>query len=298
MAAGRLWLSNQYSFRMFRLTGVVRIEEPLRIGAGKGEGLTSLTDLPILKISVGEEEVPVIPGSSWKGVIRSRVEAYLRTHGKHVCGGPGDTCMDRDKLGKRIEMLQKSPSEENRIRIIEMLSQELCMACKIFGAPSYASKVFISDSFPVKMGDRRAFSVGIKPGIAIDRRTGAARRGAFYHVEFIEPGSLFTFEIVCRNLPNYALGLIAKAILDLNSGLLRLGGFKTRGFGRISFPELRHEVSGLVGESDRLLRGFTEKDKHWFDPEDRDVEFDGTTWGLLGSLAKLADSWLGGVGHA
>ncbi len=293
MTQTQMWISNELLIRTVTFSGLIEAKEPLRIGSGKTESLTSTSDLPVLKFRIGDLEVPVIPGSSWKGIFRSRLESYLRTHGKKVCGGPGNTCMDRRELKDKIEYLLRKPNEENRRAAIEILSKELCMACKIFGSPSYISKVYFSDSYPIKEEGIYYFSLGRKPGIAIDRRTGAVRRGALYDVEFVEPGSKFTFNLTARNLPNYALGLLAKIIVDLNNGVLRIGGFKTRGFGRISFIKVDHSISGASYDNDKVFKGFTDKKRLWFDKEDLDVEYDGTTWNLVINLVSLADKWLG-----
>jgi CRISPR-associated RAMP protein (TIGR02581 family) len=280
------WLANNLSIRTFVLEGETELIEPLRVGSGAFSTAVSLSNLPILMVKYGERDIPVIPGSTWKGVFRSRVESYLLTSNKKVCGGPGDTCSDRG-LRKRIEELLRNPREENREEVIKILSSEMCMACKIFGSPSFSSRVLFSDSYPVE--DK--FSIGRKPGIAIDRRSGSVKKGALYDVDFVEPGSVFCFKLVARNLPNYALGLVAKVIMDLNDGLVKVGGFKTRGFGGVRLIKLRHKVDR--GEEGNFLRGFSDKEKKWYDPDDEDVSFDGTTDSLIRSLASLADKWLG-----
>ncbi len=279
------WLANNISVRSFVLEGNVELLEPLRVGAGSFSSGLSISDLPVLMVKYGERDIPVIPGSTWKGVFRSRVESYLVASGKKACGGPGDTCGDR--IGKQMESLLKRPSEESRRKVLEILSSELCLACKIFGAPHYSSKILFSDSYPTG-----GFSIGRKPGIAIDRRSGSVRRGALYNVDFVEPGAVFNFRFIAKNLPNYALGLIAKVIIEVNEGLVKIGGFKTRGFGRVKLVNLRHTVDR--GMEKNMLKGFTEREKIWYDEMDEDVEFDGTTEGLMRSLASLADKWLGG----
>jgi CRISPR-associated RAMP protein (TIGR02581 family) len=279
------WLANNLSIRSFILEGCVELLEPLRVGAGRASVSVSLSDLPVLMIKYGERNIPLIPGSTWKGVFRSRVESYLATAGKKVCGGPGDTCMDRDNLSREVEFLLRRPSEENRNKLISKLSG-MCMACQIFGSQGYSSKVLFSDSYPLE-----SFSIGRKPGIAIDRRSGSVKSGALYNVDFVEPGSAFSFRLIARNLPNYALGLIAKVIEDINSGFIKVGGFKTRGFGRVSL-KLNYKTDWKV--EGNVLKGFTDKEKKWYDPEDKDVSFDGTTDSLIRALASLADEWLGG----
>ena len=165
----------------------------------------------------------------------------------------------------------------------------------MFGSPSYLSKVTFSDSIPVRRDGGWNFSVGIKPGIAISRKTGSVRRGAFFRVEFVEPGSVFTFIMSAMNLPNYLLGILANVILDMNSGYVKVGGFKTRGFGRVEIRNLSYEVvgfGGLIengqGPQEKVLKGFNEEGKPWYDPMDESVSFDGSPVGLLSALSQLA----------
>jgi len=296
------WISHRINVRNVVIQARVVLREPLRIGAGRREGLSSLTDLPVLRVNYGGVEGPVIPGSSWKGGLRSHVESLLRAWKQRVCGGvPGDTCAERGRpnLTSRLDDLLKHPTEEKREIALRMLWTELCLACKIFGAPSYMSNVVIEDSYPVELGGgSRRYSIGIKPGIAIDRRTGAVKKKAFYRVEFIEPGSEFGFRMRIRNLPNYALGLIACTLLDMEEGNVRLGGFKSRGFGWVEFKDLKHSVSGKweidqPGGSRKLI-GFTEEESPWYDPLDEDVVYSGGTKGLLEALCDLAERKLGG----
>ncbi|RLI75665.1 CRISPR-associated RAMP protein, partial [Archaeoglobales archaeon] len=81
---------------------------------------------------------------------------------------------------------------------------------------------------------------------AIDRRTGAVYRGALYQVEFVEPGARFRFFIRATNLPNYSIGLLAKILRMINEGWVRLGGFKTRGFGKVKVENLSLKVRGEI----------------------------------------------------
>ncbi len=298
-----IWISHSIHVRTFTISGKVTLKEPLRVGAGRGEGLSSLSDLPVLKLKVRDAELPVIPGSSWKGVLRSHVETLLRLLNHGVCGGvPGDTCAERGHPSplERMDRLLRRPSEQSRREVLSMIWREYCLACKMFGAPSYMANVAVDDSYPLESGDGSyLYSLGVKPGIAIDRRSGAVRRGAFYQVEFVEPGSVFSFRLTARNLPNYLLGLLAWALLDLSEGMVRIGGFKSRGFGRVELSDLTHFVTPRAFDREeggqRALKGFTDDQKPWYDPADRDVSYNGSTLDLLESLKDLAIDRLGGV---
>ena len=78
--------------------------------------------------------------------------------------------------------------------------------------------------------------------IAIDRRAGASARASLFTIEYIEPGTQFNFGIELFNMPNYCIGIISQIILDLHNGILRVGGFKSRGFGRVKFNNLSFKV--------------------------------------------------------
>ena len=65
------------------LTGTLTTRTALHIGGGAGE--LEAVDLPVVKTNRGD---PFIPGSSLKGVVRSTVEALLRSagiDGLHAC---------------------------------------------------------------------------------------------------------------------------------------------------------------------------------------------------------------------
>jgi len=203
--------------------------EPLRVGSGRRDVLTSPVDLPIIRLG----DVPYIPGSSLKGVLRSTCEMIARTAGLQVCMGVGvATCAnrqvgfsERDTLEKEI---RRAIEEKRPLEDLYELLDNLCLTCKMFGTQSYSSKIFVSDAMPD--GD---FSLGVKVGIAIDRRTGTVAPGAFYRVEYVEPGAIFKTQITTENLPNYALGLLCQALKEIDAGNVRIGGFKSRGFGKV-----------------------------------------------------------------
>ncbi|MEM1966176.1 MAG: RAMP superfamily CRISPR-associated protein [Candidatus Caldarchaeum sp.] len=96
--------------------------------------------------------------------------------------------------------------------------------CKAFGSSSFSSHVEFQDAY-----SSGSVVVGVKSGIAINRRSGAVRRGALYEVEYVKSGHEFSGLITVRNLPNYLMGLISSALDYLNAGIVKLGGFKSRG---------------------------------------------------------------------
>ena len=246
------WTSSKVLLRETKITGYITNVEPLRIGAGKVDKLGSPIDLPVIKVSYMGVELPCIPGSSLKGVFRAHAEALARARGLAVCSGLAkETCMDKKQVNGRalrehIEILLKQGKSSEAI---EAFASTACLMCKVFGAPSYASKVDFSDAYPLDTeGNIIPYRLGERTGIAIDRRTGAVYGKALYRVQYVEPGAKFKLRISSYNLPNYALGLLASVLKLVDSGLAKIGGFKTRGFGSVKIEQLEiahreHEAS-------------------------------------------------------
>jgi len=239
------WMGHVKTLRHVLISAKVINEEPLRIGAPKE--FIVLED-EVLKTNLEGKEVPVIPGSSWKGVFRSGSVTIARSSGINFCDGlPKSTCLE----GR--EFHQAEGKSEGWVRKLDMIiSGEvmLCLGCLIFGSQSFHSHVFFTDSYPI--GD---FSLGYRTGTAISRRTGAAQRRSLYTIEYVEPGCEFSFEMRAENLPNYALGLISSVISLLNLGMLKVGGQKSRGFGKVRFEDLRIKVYSMSHEKYGVSKG-------------------------------------------
>jgi CRISPR-associated RAMP protein (TIGR02581 family) len=254
------WIGHHVLRRVVVLEGIVENVEPLRIGVGKGVALESVTELEVLKIYNPKlnQYIPTIPGSSWKGLFRSAATAILRTFNINVCDGlPRTSCRLDSKVLKGL-------STDEKLRIILSGDQPLCLLCLVFGSAAFTSHVIFADS--VVVSDYR---LGYRSGIAIDRRTGSIRRGALYTVEYVEPGAKFTFRLDARNLPNYVLGLLAQVITDIDNGFIKVGGFKSRGFGTIKFVDLKIRVFQSRGVV--VGKGILEP----LDPIDSEVELTG-----------------------
>jgi CRISPR-associated RAMP protein (TIGR02581 family) len=279
--------------------GYLVAESPLRIGVGRESPLGSAVDLAVLRINLNGKLVPYIPGSSLKGVFRSTAIQLANRKGLTVCSGLSKgTCMDLrypEFDGKTLlEKIQEEIRNRNYRRAIELFHEKACLLCKVFGAPSFTGHSEFNDSYPInENGEVQDAPVGVRTGIAINRRTGAVHMGALYQVEYVEPGARFRFSLRTTNLPNYALGLLAKILRMVNEGWVRVGGFKTRGFGELRVDGLRFAASGATVQGSKLLV---------VDEKDKEVDLSGdissTQRGLEASgenawrvLAKLEEVW-------
>jgi CRISPR-associated RAMP protein (TIGR02581 family) len=227
--------------------GMLENQGPLRIGAGSEPYIESPVDLAVLRLQQGKLLVPYIPGSSLKGVFRSFAATLAKQKNLEICpASPSDNCMERYM------------SEEKKEAKIEKFYEKACLLCLIFGSMGFKGLSTFFDAYPEDgRGNVYAPTTGIRPGIKIGRKTGAVERGR-YDVEYVEPGATFRFQIKTMNLPNYALGLISKALIFINRGEVKIGGFKTRGFGEMRVRELKFRIKGEA--SSAIIKPLDERD--------------------------------------
>lgn len=207
---------------IYEIEGRLVNEAPLRVGLGRGEQLGSPTDLPVIKISRrGGEEVPYIPGSSLKGVLRSHVERVAAAmYGLQVVHPPFDT----NRASKEYD--------EGRI----------CAICGIFGSIKIASHVIVRDSLPLSSP-----ALMLKPGIGINRDFGGVQPGIGpFFEEYVSPGVEWSFNMKIINIVIEDHGdddprprLLRLMISSLRDGELQIGGRKSTGAGVISLRDLR-----------------------------------------------------------
>jgi len=270
------WFGLHKLLRRVTLQGVVTNVEPLRVGAGRVSEAFGPTDLVVVRVRMPDgSEVPLIPGSSWKGAIRAYATKLMMGSGLNVCDGlSGSSCL----RGNEFERLERGKaSHEEVLRAIASGEIKLCLACLIFGSSGFSSHIRFYDSYPIG-----SYKIGYRTMVAIDRRTGAARKGALFTVEYVEPGAEFSFKADFINLPNYAIGAVAEALLDMDMGLLKIGGLKTRGFGWVKIKDLQIEVYDY--SSGKRLDGEVPP----LDPFDTPVKL-GSGWRQ--TLEAFANAW-------
>jgi CRISPR-associated RAMP protein (TIGR02581 family) len=234
----------------FKVSGTVTLNTALRVGAGSDREATA-QDLPVLKDLVGR---PYIPGSSFKGAFRAHLERLLRAFDpKLACvsvpramGTNGvEGCLTQEDVSK-LKDDGLSPTELNAA-----ILEKMCWTCRLCGAPWFASKLMIRDLAVV---DETWFGrYLIRDGVAIDRDTETAGHNLYFNFEAVPPGTQFRFELMIDNAGEEELGLALLGLREFESGLVTLGGGRSRGLGHIDF-DLDWESSLLVDRQN--LRGY------------------------------------------
>jgi CRISPR-associated protein Csm3 len=183
----------------------VKTISDLHIG-GHGTTAPAEVDSPVIK---NNNDYPIIPGSSLKGVLRTELERLLKGLDIDVCTVP-DVC----KTKKRIVETE-------------------CPVCLLFGGGELAGSVRIKDA----TANRQKTS--IRDGVAIERKTRKAKAGAKYDIEVVPQGTEFEGEIIIENLSlmgnSYAkLGGLLSLIDFFNACSGSIGHAISRGFGQVN----------------------------------------------------------------
>lgn len=220
--------------------------DPLHIGSSGKETLNPIdVDNSVLKDAKGD---PLIPGSSIKGVVRSRFEAVMRSIGEDVCdvfarkGENEDVCVT-DRFLREVE----KDKERTRAEKAQDMYEKSCVVCQLFGGKAVAGKIRFKDC--TYLGEKPC-EIERRDGVGIDRETGAAKRGAKYDFEIIPKGTEFDFSMIAENLDEQQQRYLELILRMLQGNLLgedaedylAVGGKTTRGLGRIRLEEITTET--------------------------------------------------------
>jgi len=254
-----------------RLTveGCLVADSALRVGTGRISAVTG-TELPVIRDARGR---PFIPGSSFKGALRSHLESLVRGRAPQNADMRGfacdptsdkeaDLCLDATRMRDL-----KGTYKGDDAGLAQAVANESCLVCQTFGSSWLASHVLVRD-LPVDptqwMGQ-----FDVRDGVAIDRDKGTVAEGP-YDYEVVPAGTRFELRITAENLTDWQRGLLWLGLRVLERGDVPLGGFTSRGLGwvRLNDPKV-HLVEGaqalidLIGGAEAGEKVDDEKAKTW-----------------------------------
>ncbi len=244
-------LTNRYELRnRYIFTGRLEMKTALHIGGGKIT-LTS-SDSPVV---LTPEQQPFIPGSSFKGALRSAVE-------KIVPVLPGfSTCALIDLSEKKLkeahekevkvcptvrqheiaQLRRNPPKGKTGEDILDEAITDLCDTCLLFGSPFTAARLNVSDLY---MSDEEwSGMVQVRDGVAIDRDTEKARDRLKYDFEVVPASTTFKLEILLENATKRDIQLLCVGLSEFVHGFGVVGGKRSRGLGVAQLEGL--QVSAL-----------------------------------------------------
>jgi CRISPR-associated RAMP protein (TIGR02581 family) len=227
-----------------RLTveGWLETRTALRVGSGRATKVAG-TDLPVMRDALDR---PFIPGSSFKGALRARIESLIRSvvEGRHgACiptGQDADRCLPASDVRDGDQVLVEGMSalrdmNPDDAQMAQEVWQRSCLVCRTFGSPWLASHVQVRD---LPVDEARWFGLfQVRNGVAIDRDTETASAGLLYDYEVVPAGTRFECRIVAENLEPWQLGMLWLGLQPFVGGQAAVGGFRSRGLGQVSFAE-------------------------------------------------------------
>mgnify|MGYP000667800605 CR=1 FL=1 len=256
-------------------TGTVQTRTALHIGTGSS--LSVITDAPILR---GADGLPLVPGSSMKGALRSACERLLRALGHRACMVFGDEepgnaahptsedtritrCLTTDsslsevfyklRRGDTLEAAERDIAdrrwqlrrdEQRAFRLREDLQQRVIEKELCRACLTFGSQFMAGR---IRVPDLRIDgsswfgATEIRDGVGIDRDTGTAAHRIKFDLEVLPAGAAFRFELIAE--PEADLTVVALAVGELLQGSLPLGGRTTRGLGEVKLVDFCiHEV--------------------------------------------------------
>lgn len=224
----------------------------LSIGSGRADEVKGS-----LVIRYGsEDDDPVIPGSSVKGVVRSTVEAML-----HQAEGDDKICVP----------MACAPKDRNRRPILPHGRKEdcggledACSACQMFGNTGLKGKVNFHDAMP---DPEKGAPTITRTHVALTRDTGTAAPQSLMNMETVPNGAEFKGSVALVNPEPWMVGAIIHALNLLPS--LGIGAKKTSGYGQLKVETADPEFSlrpesdkeGQTEYKDRCLKAWAEKAK-------------------------------------
>jgi len=208
----------------------VELQAPLCIKTGDADSFNpNLPDMQCVKTYKNGEVVYVIPGSSFKGVVRSRFEKLMKLFGgEKVC----DIYNKKDCSNKEKRNVDKSKN----ISKGKYVYDEMCGVCKVFGSGNLASRIKFRDFYP-----SGKVITSIRNGVGINRITGAAQQGALYEYEVID-SAVFESKIILNNFEPKYLKLLMYVLRDIDEGYVSFGSASSRGNGSMQIKNLDIEL--------------------------------------------------------
>jgi CRISPR-associated RAMP protein (TIGR02581 family) len=207
------------------ITGTLTTVTALRISAGRStEPIGS--DLPVIKDALGR---PLIPGSSFKGALRSRLESFLRgivgSDRKLVANPVIEN--EWSITSQEIKKIKKDFQDDKALT--DEILKHTDLVSHLFGSPWIASKFQVRDL--TVQPDAWFGQYQERDGVAIDRDTETAADGKLYDYQVVPAATPFDFKAVVENAHDWELGLLMIGLHQFETEQIPLGGGRSRGLG-------------------------------------------------------------------
>lgn len=242
----RYELLNRYVF-----TGRLEMQTALHIGGGRYT--LSHSDSPIV---LTPDQKPFIPGSSFKGALRSTIEklvpalpegAQLTSCGLPSKDDPANPCPTA-RQSFIVQQIRKREQELRRNRqmgeaanyketVMEEEREKLCSTCQLFGSPFAAAHINVNDLYLSE--DEWSGFIQVRDGVAIDRDSEKAKDRLKYDFEVVPAQAVFALSLTLENASPQDLQIISIGLSEFVHGYGAIGGMRSRGLGACRLNDLR-----------------------------------------------------------
>jgi CRISPR-associated RAMP protein (TIGR02581 family) len=207
------------------ITGTLTTVTALRISKGRStEAIGS--DLPVIKDALGK---PLIPGSSFKGALRSRLESFLRGilgSDRKLVANPAIENEWSITAQEMKKIKQNFPDDQ---ALTDEILKHTDLVSHLFGSPWIASKFQVRDL--TVQPDAWFGQYQERDEVAIDRDTETAADGKLYDYQVVPAATPFDFKAVVENAHDWELGLLMIGLHQFETEQIPLGGGRSRGLG-------------------------------------------------------------------
>ncbi|HBB30407.1 MAG TPA: CRISPR-associated RAMP protein [Cyanobacteria bacterium UBA8803] len=229
------------------ITGTLRTITALRISAGRStEPIGS--DLPVIKDALGR---PLIPGASFKGALRSRLESFLRGilgSDRKLVANPA---IEEEWSITSQEMKKLKDENTTDNALTDAIIEHTDLVSRLFGSPWIASKFQVRD---LTVSSENWFGqYQERDGVAIDRDTETAADGKLYDYQVVPAGTPFEFKAVVENAEEWELGLLMIGLHQFETEQIALGGGRSRGLGVVKLEVNQMQWFDTEDDPNRLL---------------------------------------------
>ncbi len=215
----------------YYLYGVLKTDTALHIGSGYGN---AATDAAVVRDLHGQ---PYVPGSSFKGVLRSTIERTIGGVANAQIAtcqlSPGaPNCLTtnaqwQQDYSKAQEAFVRNQDEAKLVAFLDG-AKGICDLCRLFGSPASQSRAYFTD-LPLLTATPEG---EVRHGVGIDRTTLTARDRIKFDYEVLPSQRLFRVELILDRPAPLDWALLALGLQEMRLGFVPLGGLRSRGLGR------------------------------------------------------------------
>src|SRR5579875_362394 len=257
----RFVLSNRYQFK-----GRLVMKTALHIGGGRNS--LSPSDSPVVLTAEG---IPFIPGSSFKGALRSTVEK-LAPSLSSTFTACGLVELSNEEINEKLKARefvcstqrqryfteQRRNHPENSEATLEEALNGRCSICRLFGSPFAAALINVNDLYMPP--NEQIDIIQIRDGVAIDRDSEKAKDRLKYDFEVVPSTTVFELAITLENADEQDVQLACVGLSEFVHGYGAIGGMRSRGLGACILENLEVSAFELTGidetERNRRLKSF------------------------------------------